>query len=268
MGKESQPPPGGGEGIDHSLTPEEPRWAACIYAVPNLPLVEVGDDIAHLIFSAATEDRFVFRDGDVIVVAQKIVSKAEGAVVRLNDVEPSPRAQELAQATGRDPRLCEVYVRESREILGTKDRMVITRHRLGFICTNAGVDRSNIGPEAGELALLLPRDPDASARAIRDTLRALTGCDVAVIISDSFGKPDRDGAIGVAIGLAGIRHLEEHERYDLFGRLRDTSINLVDELAGAAMMIGGETGERLPVVVIRGIPYTRDDSASIRKLLV
>jgi coenzyme F420-0:L-glutamate ligase/coenzyme F420-1:gamma-L-glutamate ligase len=139
---------------------------------------------------------------------------------------------------------------------------------LGFICTNAGVDRSNIGPETGEHALLLPRDPDASARTIRDKLRALTNCDTAVIISDSFGKPDRDGAIGVAIGLAGIRHLEEHERYDLFGRLRDTSINLVDELAGAAMMIMGETGERLPVVVIRGIPYTRDDSASIRKLLV
>src|SRR5947209_4037458 len=212
-------------------------WTACLYVVPNIPLIQQGQDIAQLIYTKASEDSFRFRDGDVIVVAQKIVSKAEGAVVRLNDVEPSPRAQELAQATGRDPRLCEVYVRESREILGTKDRMVITRHRLGFICTNAGVDRSNIGPDAGELALLLPRDPDASARAIRDKLRALTGCDVAVIISDSFGKPDRDGAIGVAIGLAGIRHLEEHERYDLFGRLRDTSINLFDDRDGSSLGI-------------------------------
>jgi coenzyme F420-0:L-glutamate ligase / coenzyme F420-1:gamma-L-glutamate ligase len=195
--------------VDQSLTPKESRWTACLFAVPNLPLVVEGDDIAHLIFSAATEDRFAFRD-DVVVVAQKIVSKAEGAVVRLNDVEPSPRAQELAEATGRDPHLCEVYVRESREILGTKDRMVITRHRLGFICTNAGVDRSNIGPEAGELALLLPRDPDASARAIRDKLRALTGCDVAVIISDSFGKPDRRRPGYSSLARACWRHKRSH----------------------------------------------------------
>lgn len=244
------------------------KWAACLYAVPNLPVVSEGDDLARLIHVSAIEDGFVFEDGDVIVVAQKIVSKAEGATVRLSDVDPSLRAVELARATGRDARLCEVYLRESREILEIRGTMIVTRHRLGFVCTSAGVDRSNVGPSGAEVVLLLPQDPDASARRIRSRLRSLAGCDIAVIISDSFGKPDRDGAIGVAIGIAGIRHLEEYESCDLFGKESSPQINLIDELAGAASMLMGETGEGRPVVVIRGVPYTRDESASIQRLLV
>jgi len=252
------------QGVDRS---QLGKWSACLYVVPDLPLIKQDDDLAQLIYAKSTARGFAFCDGDVVVVTQKIVSKAEGAVLRLSDIEPSAEAEELAQKTGRDARLCEVYLRESQEIISTNGRVVITRHRLGFQCTSAGVDRSNVD-SSGELVALLPHDPDASARKIREGLRTLTGCDVAVIISDSFGKPDREGAIGVAIGLAGIRHLEEHEQQDLFGKESNPWINLVDELAGAAAMLMGETGEGRPVTVVRGVPYTRDESASIRGLLV
>lgn len=171
-------------------------WSACLYAVPDMPLVHEGDDVAAMVYSKASANGFSFRDGDVVVVAHKIVSKAEGAVLALEGVVPSAQAHDLARASGRAPRLCEVYVKESREVLGTTGSMVITRHRLGFVCTNAGVDRSNVPEGSGARVVLLPREPDASARAIRERLRALTGRDLAVIISDSFGKPDRAGAIG------------------------------------------------------------------------
>lgn len=244
------------------------RWAVGLYPMANLPLVEEGADVSRLIFEAATGDGFAFRDGDAVVVAHKIVSKAEGALVRLTDIEPSPQAHDLARATGRDPRLCEVYIRESGEILGTSGPMVITRHRLGFRCTNAGVDRSNVAPDRGDVVVTLPRDPDASARRIREGLRACSGCDVAVIITDSFGLPDRYGAITLSIGLAGIRHLEERNSQDLYGRKAHSALMLVDALAGAAAILIGETDEAIPVVAFRGVRYTRDEAASIRGLLV
>jgi coenzyme F420-0:L-glutamate ligase/coenzyme F420-1:gamma-L-glutamate ligase len=240
------------------------RWAVGLYPVANLPLVEEGADVGRLISEAAAGDGFAFHDGDIVVAAHKIVSKAEGAVVRLADVEPSPRAHDLARATGRDPRLCEVYIRESAEILGTSGPMVITRHRLGFRCTNAGVDRSNVAPDRGDAVLTLPRDPDASARRIRAGLRARSGHDVAAIITDSFGLPDRYGAIG----LAGIRHLEERDSQDLYGRKAHSALMLVDALAGAAAMLIGEIDEPIPAVVVRGVRYTRDEAAAIRGLLV
>jgi coenzyme F420-0:L-glutamate ligase/coenzyme F420-1:gamma-L-glutamate ligase len=178
------------------------------YGVPDVPRVIAGDDLAVIITSSLDRSRFALLDGDVIVIAQKIVSKAEGAVVRLSDVLPSEPALALAHVTGRDPRLCEIYIRESEEILGTKGSMVITRHRLGFENTNACVDRSNVAPRDEEQVVLLPRDPDASAQGLRANLRERTGRDVAVIVSDSFGKPDRDGAIGTAIGIAAFGTLK------------------------------------------------------------
>jgi coenzyme F420-0:L-glutamate ligase/coenzyme F420-1:gamma-L-glutamate ligase len=243
-------------------------WNVALYAVPNLPLIQVGDDIGQLTYEKASEDGFSFQDGDVVVIAQKIVSKAEDAVVSLASVTPSSQAYQLAQATGRDPRLCEVYIQESKEILGTKGRMVITRHRLGFESTSAGVDRSNIAPASEGVVTLLPQDPDASARRIRDRFRELTNRELAVIISDSFGRHDREGAYGVAIGIAGIRHLEQYEKPDLFGNPGRPEIALVDELASAASIIMGQTSERRPVVIIRGVSYTQDESAAIRRLLI
>lgn len=244
------------------------RWNVGLYAVPNIPLINQGDNLAQIIVDKATADGFAFQTGDMVIVAHKIVSKSEGAIVRLTDVEPSSRACTLAQATGRDPRLCEVIIRESAEILGTNGRMVITRHRLGFHCTNAGVDRSNVASDQGDTVVILPKDPDASARRIREGLRARSGSDIAVIITDSFGLPDRYGAIGLAIGLAGIRHLEERDSQDLYGRGTHSALMLVDALAGAASILLGETDEARPVVVVRGVPYTHDEGASIHGLLV
>jgi coenzyme F420-0:L-glutamate ligase/coenzyme F420-1:gamma-L-glutamate ligase len=239
-----------------------------LYGIPNIPRVTAGDDLAAFIAKSARQASFAFEEGDVVVVAQKIVSKAESAIVALQDVVPSPRAIELSKATGRDARLCEIYISESEEVLGTKGTIVITRHRLGFENTNACVDRSNIGPRDEEQVVLLPRDPDASARKIRDGLRTSARCDLAVIISDSLGKPDRDGAIGTAIGIAGIRHLEERRGQDLFGNPASEVAALVDALAAAAGAIMGEMDQGMPVVVIRGVDYTRDDDASIRRLLI
>jgi coenzyme F420-0:L-glutamate ligase/coenzyme F420-1:gamma-L-glutamate ligase len=243
-------------------------WDAGVYAIPGLPLIQKGDDLARVIHERATQYGFSFAEGDVLVVASKVVSKAEGMVVRLADVTPSADAHGLARATGRDPRLCELVIRESAEIYGTSGRMIITRHRLGFHCTNAGVDRSNISLGSEEAAITLPRDPDASARAIRAGLRALSDCSVAVIITDSFGLPDRAGAIGLAIGLAGIRHMEERESHDLYGAPRPSALMLVDALAATATLLMGETDEGQPAVVIRGVSYTQDEAASINGLLV
>ena len=251
------------EPVDWSLD----AWDVGLHAVRGIPLVRRGDDLVAVVCAAASVAGFGWSDGDVVVVAHKIVSKAEGAEVALGEVVPSPRAHELAAATGRDPRLCEVYLQESAEVLGTNGRMVITRHRLGFLCTNAGVDGSNAGPAGEQRVVTLPVDPDASARRLRTGLRARTGRDVAVVVTDSFGLPDRRGAITLAIGLAGIRHLEERESQDLYGRRTHSALMLVDGLAGAAGILMGETDEGTPVVVVRGVRYTRDDAASIRGLL-
>lgn len=244
------------------------KFDAGLYVVPNLPLIKAGDDVGQLIYERATDDGFVFEDHDIIVVAQKIVSKAENAVVRLSEIEPSEEAKELSKRTGRDPRLAQVYLNESAEILGTKGRMVITRHRLGFECTGAGVDRSNVAPREDEIVTLLPEDPDGSARRIRSKISELTGKQVAVLIADSFGKPDRDGSIGIAVGIAGIRHLEERRQQDLFGNPKNTKIALIDEIAAAASTLMGQANERSPVVVIRGVNYTVDENASIRDILI
>lgn len=246
----------------------EIKWNMKLYGVPNLPLFKNGDDVGEAIYRAATEDGFVFHDGDIIVVTHKIVSKAEGAFASLADIEPSSGAKELADATGRDPRICELYIRESDEILEVRGRMVVTRHRLGFICTCAGIDFSNVSKHDEGIAILLPKDPDGSAARIRKQLKEFVGVDLAVIISDSFGKTDREGSIGVAIGIAGIRYLEQQDHVDLFGNVSRPSIALVDELAGAASIISGEANESLPVVVIRGVSYTRDESATIKNLLI
>lgn len=244
-------------------------WTIMFYGLPGIGLISPGDDLGAIIAQAAASDRFTLADRDVVVVAQKAVSKAEDRIVNLATVTPSRRASELAGRTGRDPRLCQVYLDESRAIIGIKGRHVVTIDNRGFQNTGAGVDRSNAGPHGQERVVLLPADPDASARRIRDQIRRHAGADVAVIISDSFGSPARDGAIGAAIGIAGIRHLEEPEgEQDLFGNPSQPAINRVDEIAAAASIIMGQTSAALPAVIGRGIPYTRDDNAAISRLLI
>ena len=243
-------------------------WDIQFRALPGIPLIQPGDDLPALIAKAAEADGFRFTDRDVVIVAQKVVSKAEGRIVRLADVAPTAQAQELARRTGRDARLCQLYLDESAAITEVRGRHVVTMHRLGLVGTGAGVDMSNVADRAEGYAVLLPIDPDASARSIRTGLGKMTGANVAVIVSDSFGSPVREGAIGAAIGIAGIRHLEEPEGdADLFGNASKPTINRVDEIAAAASILMGQTAAARPVIVGRGIPYTLDEHASIAGLL-
>jgi coenzyme F420-0:L-glutamate ligase / coenzyme F420-1:gamma-L-glutamate ligase len=224
-----------------------------IHPVKGLPEIREGDDLGALI-----AERAELLDGDVLVVAQKVVSKAEGRVVRLDEVEPSPEARELAGAE--DPRRLEVILRESARLVRTRPPLVIAETRHGFVCASAGVDSSN-APEAG-LVVLLPEDPDASAARLRERVRDLAGAEIGVIVSDSFGRAWRQGTTDVAIGLAGIRPL-----LDLTGELDSvgyelhaTVIAVADELAAAAQLAMGKTSG-IPAAVIRGYDASGDGSA-------
>lgn len=224
-----------------------------LYPVVGLPVVEPGDDVAELLASALRGQGLQLRQGDVLVVAHKVVSRAEGRLVALEDVEPSPAARSLAAESGKDPRLCELILRESQAIVRVRPGLVIARHRLGFVCANAGIDRSNAGGE-GETVLLLPEDPDGSARRLRYDLYRKTGVAPAVIIADSHGRPFREGSVGVCIGVAGMGPvLSEVGRQDLFGyTLRSTLEAVADELASAATLVMGQADEGIPAVVARG----------------
>jgi coenzyme F420-0:L-glutamate ligase / coenzyme F420-1:gamma-L-glutamate ligase len=224
-----------------------------IAPVEGLPEIREGDDLAALI-----AERAELRDGDVIVIAQKAVSKAEGRVVRLAEVEPSDRARELA--ADRDPRQHEVILREAARLVRTRPPLVIAETRHGFVCASAGVDASN-APEP-ETVVLLPEDPDASAARIRDHLRELAGAEVGVIVSDSFGRPWRQGTTDVAIGAAGIRPLLDLKGVtDAVGyELHATVIAVADELAGAAELVMGKTSG-VPAAVIRGVDADGEGSA-------
>jgi coenzyme F420-0:L-glutamate ligase/coenzyme F420-1:gamma-L-glutamate ligase len=221
--------------------------------VQGLPEVGEGDDLGALIASAAE-----LVEGDVVVVAQKVVSKAEGRVVSLEDVEPSERARELAG--GGDPRKLEVVLAEARRVVRSRPPLVIAETRHGFVCASAGVDASN-APEAGTL-VLLPLDPDASAQRIRDRIRELTGAEVGVVVADSFGRPWRNGLTDVAIGAAGILPLLDlrGERDSTGYELRATVVAVADEIAAAADLVRGKT-EGVPAVVVRGLEVAGEGSA-------
>ena len=224
-----------------------------VLPVTGLPEIREGDDLA-----AMTAERVELEEGDVLVVAQKVVSKAEGRVVRLEDIEPSERALELANDD--DPRRTEAILRETAEIVRIRPPLLIVQTRHGFTCASAGVDASN-APEPGML-VLLPLDPDASAARIRVRVRELTRRTVGVIVSDSFGRPWRMGTTDVAIGAAGIRVLEDlRGTKDRIGyELRSTQIAIADELAGAAQLVMGKA-DGIPVAVIRGLDVAGDGAA-------
>jgi len=233
-----------------------PSRAVSLTALEGIPLIHPGDDLAAILAAAIRRQGIVPAAGDIVVVAQKVVSKAEGRYVDLASVTPSPKAIELAAKTGKDPRHVEVILSESTEIVRQREGLVIVAHRLGLVMANAGVDQSNLDPATKEeRVLLLPADPDASAATLRRALEAAFGVTMAVVISDSFGRAWRNGVVGVAIGAAGLPALiDARGRADLAGRpLRVTEIGYADEVASAAALVMGEADERIPAVLIHGL---------------
>ena len=234
-----------------------------LFAVPDLPMVQAGDDLPALIAAGLARLGETLRDRDVVVVAQKIVSKAEDRMVDLATVTASARAVALAAEVGKDPRLVEVILSESARVVRSRPNLLIMQHRLGFVMANAGVDHSNVAPRDGpDRVLLLPRDPDASAAAIRRALAARFGVALGVIVSDSFGRPWRRGTAGVAIGAAGLPSLIDlRGQPDLFGRTLEVSIvGFADEIASAASLLQGQAAEASPVVVVRGLAWSAPDA--------
>jgi len=218
-------------------------------------MVEADDDLASLVTEAIRQQGLELADNDVLVVAQKIVSKAENRLVRLDDVDVSEGASKLAVEVDKDERLVELILRESTAIVRSAPGVIIVRHKLGLVCANAGIDQSNIDHKNGPCALLLPEDPDASADALRSELAAASGKRLAVVICDSVNRPWRLGSVGIAIGSSGIAPLDDQRgQTDTFGRtLAITMSNVVDSVATAASLVMGETTERVPAVIVRGL---------------
>jgi coenzyme F420-0:L-glutamate ligase / coenzyme F420-1:gamma-L-glutamate ligase len=224
-------------------------------------MVQPGDSLYETLRDACTASDVILADGDIVVFAQKIVSKAEGRQIRLADVTPSAKALELEAQSGKDARLIELILSEASEVMRVRKQLVIVRHKLGFVLANAGIDQSNV--EHGE-ALLLPVAPDASAARLRAEIRDAHGRDVAVVIIDSFGRAWRKGTSGTAIGAAGLpTFVDLRGRPDLFGRSMETSeIGLADEVAAAASLLMGQTNEGTPIVILRGLNFADDGSTA------
>lgn len=238
--------------------------ALSLVALSGVPMVEAGADLPALILDALAETGETLIDGDIIALAQKIVSKAEGRTVDLADVAPSGRAREIAVEVDKDPRLVELILSETDEVMRKRKGALVVRHRLGLVLANAGIDQSNIDHEGDIRALLLPIDPDGSAASIREGLIARAGVDVAVLIIDSLGRAWRTGTTGTAIGVAGMPGLVDlRGRPDLHGRRLETSeLGLADEVAAAASLIMGQADEGRPVVLVRGVVYQRRDGSA------
>lgn len=239
-----------------------------LVALEDFPLVQPGDDLGALLLAALQGNGLQLADGDVLVLAQKIVSKAEDRYVRLADVEPSVEAVQLAQQADKDPRQVELILRESAEVVRVRPGVIIVEHRLGYVHANAGIDKSNIPyQEDDPQVLLLPEDPDASAEELKRVLEAASGAELAVIINDSAGRAWRNGTVGFALGTAGIEPLNNQiGDVDLFGReLEVTEVAVADELAAAASFLMGQAAESCPVVLICGASWQRsaDGSASL-----
>jgi coenzyme F420-0:L-glutamate ligase/coenzyme F420-1:gamma-L-glutamate ligase len=228
----------------------------------GIKLVEPGDDLGAITVAALAENGLVPQDGDVLVVAQKIVSKAEGRYVDVAAVEPSEQAIELARQLDKDPRFVEIVLSESKRVVRHRPNLLIVEHRLGFVMANAGIDHSNVPKEDGvERVLLLPRDPEGSARVLRDHLTGVFRTSIAVIISDSFGRAWRKGTVGVALGAAGLPALIDlRGQPDLFGReLQVTETGFADEIAAAAGLLMGQAAEAVPMVLLRGLCWSAPD---------
>ena len=239
--------------------------------LPNIPIVQFGDDLIEIIFHGLIQGNIILLDGDILVLAQKIISKTEGRWVNLDLVQPSESTIKLANKIEKDPRLVEIILRESNQVVRTRPGTIIVEHRLGFVCANAGIDHSNVagdGDKNEEWILLLPENPDASAKAIRKKLEEKSGAQLGVMIIDSHGRAWREGVVGVAIGLSGMPGIVDMRgKSDLFGyKLKITIIGAADELAAAASLIMGQADEATPIVHVRGFPYPLRNG-SLKELL-
>jgi coenzyme F420-0:L-glutamate ligase/coenzyme F420-1:gamma-L-glutamate ligase len=224
-----------------------------IVGLEGFPMVKAGDDVAELIVAVAEKENIAFNDGDIVVVGHKIVSKAEGRTVQLKKVKPSNRAKELSKLTLRDPRLVELVLREAKRVVKATKEILIVENRSGFICINAGVDKSNV--EGEDAYVLLPADPDKSAKEIRSQIRKLTGKNVAVIICDTYSRPFRRGQVEFAIGVAGMKLFRDYRgKKDLFGYVMKVKNSAIaDEIASAAELLMGQGKEGIPIVIVKGL---------------
>ncbi len=239
--------------------------------LPKMPLIRSGDNLADMLLASIQTARITLEDSDILVVTQKIVSKAEGRLVNLVTITPSKDAIELAKRCQKDPRLVELILRESKEVLRVRPGTIIVEHRLGFVCASAGIDHSNVRGEDGDpedWVVLLPKDPDSSALEIRRRIKVVTGNRIGVMIIDSHGRSWRLGTIGTAIGISGLPAMvDERGWQDLFGyRLKITIVAAADELAAAASLVMGEAAEGIPAVHVRGFPYPLRES-SLKELI-
>ncbi len=223
--------------------------------------VKPGDRLAAIALDALSRSRVSLADNDIVVVAQKIVSKAEGRIVDIHEVAPSHKARELAKRLRKDPRIVELILREAKEVVRMQNGIIITETRHGLVCANSGVDQSNLA--VADTAVLLPKNPDASARKLRAAIKKKSGKDVAVIITDTFGRPFREGQINVAIGLAGLRPIKSYiGRKDMFGRkLYVTEIAVADEIASAAELVMNKS-DGVPVAIIRGLRFEKNGGSA------
>lgn len=242
----------------------------------NIPLIRQGDNLADIILNSLQDSKIALQDNDIFVIAQKVVSKAEGCVVNLASVTPSVRAMKLAQQIEKDPRFVELILQESNAVLRTRPGTIVVEHRLGFVCANAGIDHSNVNPpllrgeavKAEEWVLLLPTDPDLSSKQIREEIESKRGRKIGIVIIDSHGRAWRNGTVGVAIGMSGVPGLVDlRGNKDLFGySLRITMVGAADELAAAASLVMGQAAEGTPIVHVRGFPYPLREG-SLKELL-
>ena len=236
-----------------------------IVGLEGIPMVKAGDDVAELIVEAAERENVAFDNGDIVVVGHKIVSKANGRTVRLKDIMPSSRAEELSKLTLRDPRLVELVLREAKRVVKATKETLIVENRSGFVCVNAGVDKSNV--EGRDTYAILPADSDESAREIRSQIRRLTGKNVAVIICDTYSRPFRRGQAEFAIGVAGMKLFRNYRgKKDLFGYVMKVKNSAIaDEIASASELLMGQGNEGIPVVIVKGlktVKITENTSAS------
>lgn len=239
--------------------------------LPEFPLIKAGDDLAGIILISLNKSGLIVQNGDILVIAQKVVSKVEGRAVNLRSITPSENAIRLAKSTGKDARLVELILQESNEVLRYRRGTIIVEHRLGFVCANAGIDHSNVcgaRDQKDEWVLLLPENPEKSAENIRVRLEGIIGVQLGVMIIDSHGRAWREGTVGVAIGLSGLPGLVDFRGMkDLFGyEMRVTRVGVADELAAAASLLMGQTSEGNPVIHVQGFPYPLRE-ASIKELL-